>query len=382
MEKNFKAMVTIFIGYFLLSLFSNTLSPFITTIKSTYNVSSYVIAFIPSVVYCAALITNIVGAKLMPRLGIKNGLYLGIVFEIFASLIIVFSKSFYVILTGYFMAGLATGMACLYLSTMLSLLPQKYQKFSFANACFGLGGILILPIDRFILKMGIKFNYTYIIHILLISFYIILVLKMDRRTFYKSNSKCNTSFSILKNPMILLLCIAVFFYVGAEISTTNWTGTFLEKYYGISKIEVPNILLSFWILFTIGRSLGDKFLERVGQLRFLSISPLISIFGIIILLFGKSKLQALTGFAIIGISISIMYPALQGYIVQHVTEKNIPSASAVTMIFNNLGATFLTYVIGFAGGIKITYVFIIQILFYIYIALISVYYRIFKPGKV
>ncbi|RMD02064.1 MFS transporter [Clostridium autoethanogenum] len=382
MEKNFKAMVTIFIGYFLLSLFSNTLSPFITTIKSTYNVPSYVIAFIPSVVYCAALITNIVGAKLMPRLGIKNGLYMGIVFEIFASLIIVFSKSFYVILTGYFMAGLATGMACLYLSTMLSLLPQKYQKFSFANACFGLGGILILPIDRFILKMGIKFNYTYIIHILLISFYIILVSKMDRRTFYKSNSKCNTSFSILKNPMILLLCIAVFFYVGAEISTTNWTGTFLEKYYGISKIEVPNILLSFWILFTIGRSLGDKFLERVGQLRFLSISPLISILGIIILLFGKSKLQALTGFAIIGISISIMYPALQGYIVQHVTEKNIPSASAVTMIFNNLGATFLTYIIGFAGGIKITYVFIIQILFYIYIALISVYYRIFKPGKV
>ncbi len=104
--------------------------------------------------------------------------------------------------------------------------------------------------------------------------------------------------------------------------------------------------------------------------------------GIIILLFGKSKIQALTGFAIIGISISLMYPALQGYIVQHVTEKNIPSASAVTMIFNNLGATFLTYIIGFAGGIKITYVFIIQILFYIYIALISVYYRIFKPGKV
>ncbi len=75
------------------------------------------------------------------------------------------------------------------LSTMLSLLPQKYQKFSFANACFGLGGILILPIDRFILKMGIKFNYTYIIHIILISFYIILVLRMDRRTFYKSNSR-------------------------------------------------------------------------------------------------------------------------------------------------------------------------------------------------
>ena len=382
MEKNFKTMVTIFIGYFLLSLFSNTLSPFITTIKSTYNVSSNIIAFIPSVVYCASLIMNIIGAKLMPWLGIKNGMCLGIVFEILASLIIVFSKSFHVILIGYFIAGLAIGMACLYLSTMLSLLPQKYQKFSFANACFGLGGILILPVDRLILKMGIKFNYTYIIHIILISLYIVLVLKIDGRTFYKSNSECKTSFSILKNPLILLLCIAVFFYVGAEISTTNWTGTFLEKSYGISKVEVPSILLSFWILFTIGRSLGDKFLDKIGQLRFLSISPLIAILGIFILLFGKSKIQALTGFSIIGISISLMYPALQGYIVQHVDKKNIPSASAVTIIFNNLGATFLTYMIGFAGGIKITYVFIIQILFYMYITLVSIYYMISKPKKV
>jgi fucose permease len=197
----------------------------------------------------------------------------------------------------------------------------------------------------------------------------------------KENSQSKFSFSILKEPVILLLSIAVFFYVGAEISTTNWTGSFLEKYYKISKIEVPNILSSFWILFTIGRAVGDKILDRIGRLKFLSISPIMAVLGIVIILSGTSKIQAILGISIIGISISLIYPALQGYIIQRVDRENVSSASAVIMIFNNLGATFLTYIIGFAGGVKITYVFIIQILFFAYIIIVSAYYLLFKPKK-
>lgn len=183
---------------------------------------------------------------------------------------------------------------------------------------------------------------------------------------------------MLKNPMVLLLSVAVFFYVGAEISTTNWTGTFLEKAYGLSKTEVPNILLGFWILFTIGRAFGDKFLEKVGQLRFLAIAPIITICGIFVILSGTNKIQALVGIAIIGITISLIYPALQGYIIQHVDTQYIPATNSIITIFNNLGATFLTYVIGFAGEINVTFVFIIQIVFYLYIIIVSALYLFAK----
>ncbi|MBC2578844.1 sugar MFS transporter [Clostridium sp. DJ247] len=381
MNKNFKNMIIIFVGFFFLSLFSNTLSPFITTIKNTYNVSTDTIAILPSVVYFASFVMTIVGAKLMSVLGLKKGTHLGLLFVIFASVIILFSKSFYILLFGYFISGLAVGLSSLFLSTIFSLLPKKYQKFSLANACFGLGGILILPIDRFVLRNGINFNYTYVIHIVCMLLLIIFVAKIDITSSSENNSHNKVSFSILKNPLVLLLSIAIFFYVGAEISTTNWTGGFLEKYYGISKAEVPNILSGFWILFTIGRVVGDKLLDRMGRLRFLSISPIVAILGIFIILSGTNKIQALLGLAIIGISISLIYPAIQGYIIQHVDRENIPSAATVITVFNNLGATFLTYAIGFAGGIKITYVFIIQILFFLYIALVSVRYLILKPKK-
>lgn len=381
MDKDLKNMIIIFLGFFFSSLFSNTLSPFITTIKTAYNVSADMIAILPSVVYFASFVMSIVGAKFMSVLGLKKGLYLGLSFTIFASFIILFSKSFYILLFGYFISGLAVGMNSLFLSTILSLLPQKYQKFSFANACFGLGGILILPIDRIILRSGINFNYTYIIHIACMLLFIILATKIDIMQSSKNNFQSKVSFNILKNPLVLLLSIAIFFYVGAEISTTNWTGGFLEKYYGISKAEVPNILSSFWILFTTGRAVGDKLLDKIGRLKFLSITPVISILGIFIILSGTSKTQALLGLAIIGISISLIYPALQGYIIQQVDRENIPSASAIIIIFNNLGATFLTYIIGFAGGIKITYVFIIQILFFLYIVTVSAGYLFFQSEK-
>jgi fucose permease len=382
MNKNLKNMIIIFVGFFFLSLFSNTLSPFITTIKNTYDVPSHTIAILPSVVYFASFGMSIIGAKLMSVLGLKKGLLLGLLLVIFSSIIILFSKTFYGLLFGYFISGLAVGMSTLFLSTMLSVLPEKYQKFSFANACFGLGGILILPVDRIILKSGINFNYTYITHIVCMILFIFLITKMDiMPSSNKENSQSKFSFSILKEPVILLLSIAVFFYVGAEISTTNWTGSFLEKYYKISKIEVPNILSSFWILFTIGRAVGDKILDRIGRLKFLSISPIMAVLGIVIILSGTSKIQAILGISIIGISISLIYPALQGYIIQRVDRENVSSASAVIMIFNNLGATFLTYIIGFAGGVKITYVFIIQILFFAYIIIVSAYYLLFKPKK-
>ncbi|MDF2502729.1 MAG: fucose permease [Clostridium sp.] len=305
MNKNFKNMIIIFAGFFFLSLFSNTLSPFITTIKNTYGVSNETIAILPPVVYCASFIMSIASARLQSLISLKRGLHIGFLFIVVASGIILVSKSFYVLLIGYFISGLAVGMGTVFLTTMLSLLPKEYQKFSFAQACFGLGGILILPIDRLILKNNISFNYTYIIHIVCVAVFVIISWKADIHTSCERDSKCNNTFSLLKNPLVLLLSLAVFFYVGAEISTTNWTGTFLENYYGLSKTDVPTILSSFWILFTLGRALGDKFLEKVGQLRFLAIAPAVSVIGILIILSGESKIQAIIGIAILGISMAL-----------------------------------------------------------------------------
>ncbi|AJA48259.1 major facilitator superfamily [Clostridium pasteurianum DSM 525 = ATCC 6013] len=381
MNKNLKNMIIVFIGFFFLSLFSNTLSPFITTIKSTYGVSNDLIAILPPVVYCSSFIMSIVSARLQNMMTLKRGLHVGFLFAAIASIVILVSKSFYVLLVGYFISGLAVGMGTVFLTTTLSLLPKEYQKFSLGQACFGLGGILILPIDRFILKNNIAFNYTYIIHIICVIAFIIISSKVEVNAPCEKEDRCVNTFSILRNPLVLLLSLAIFFYVGAEISTTNWTGTFLESYYGLTKAEVPGILSSFWILFTVGRAMGDKILEKVGTLRFLSISPLVSILGIFIILSGNTKIQSLIGIAVIGLSMSLVYPAIQGYVIQHVDSEYVPAASAIVTIFNNLGATFLTYIIGFAGGIKVSYVFIIQIFFYAYIFIVALHYLISKTGK-
>ncbi|URZ18018.1 MFS transporter [Clostridium felsineum] len=376
MNKNFRNMLIAFIGAFFLSLFSNTLSPFITTIKNTYGVSSTMIAVLPPTVYLASFAMSIIGAKLMAKLDLKKGLYFGFSFIIIASTIIIFAKSFYVLLIGYFFSGFAVGMGSLIATTIISLLPKQYQKFGLYNAFFGLGGILILPISKFFLKNGISFHYVYIIHIVTIIVFFLIATGLKDVSIHNQNSSENShvSLSVLKNPLVLTMCLAIFFYVGAEISTTNWTGTFLEKYYSISKANVPNILLAFWILFTLGRAFGDKIIDKIGALRFLCISPIISILGIFIILSKSNSYFALVGVGIIGITISVIYPAIQGYIIQHVPSKDIPSASAVINIFNNCGATFLTYIIGFAAGIKITSVFIIQIIFYLYIILASAKY--------
>ncbi|AJA47614.1 permease [Clostridium pasteurianum DSM 525 = ATCC 6013] len=382
MNKDFRNMIIIFIGFFFLALFSNTVSPFITTIKNMYNVSEQIIAILPPLILGASFMMSIAGGKIINVLGVKKGLYLGFFFMIASSIILLISKNFYVLLIGYFVSGLSIGMCTLSLTTTLSLLPEKYQKFSLSNAFVGLGGILILPIDRFILSKGILFNYTYIIHIVSAFIFFILITQVKGIVVSKSKDDITKdTFTVLKNPLFLLLAIAMFFYAGSELSTTNWTGTFLENFYGISREEVPNILLSFWILFTVGRALGDKFLDKVGRLRLLAIAPLVDIAGIIVILIGRNRIQAYVGYAVIGISMALIYPALQGYIIQNVDKKYAPIASSIITIFNNMGAMILSYLIGFAAGIRITYVFFVQILFYVYISIISFRYLLFKTKK-
>lgn len=382
MHKSLKNVIIIFVGTLFLSLFSNTLSPFITTIRNTYSLSNGIISMLPSAVYGASFIISLIGAKVIIKLSLKKSIYFGLSLIILSSAIIIFSKSFYMLLSAYFLSGLGTGLSGLGFVTLLSLLPRKYQKYGLYNACYGLGGILILPIDRFILKSGINFNYTYTFHIITISILIFLTTRIEEVSIIHLGPKENSFISVFSNSFILMLCIAIFFYVGIEISTTNWTGDFLEKYYHLNKLEVPNILLAFWILFTIGRAFSDILLEKVGQLKFLSISPILSILGVFVMLHGTTKFHAIVGISIIGITISAIYPAIQGYIMQHVSKEQIPSTSATISMFNSLGATFLTYVIGFAGQIKITYVFIIQIFFYIYISLVAAKYLLFKPKKI
>jgi fucose permease len=262
-------------------------------------------------------------------------------------------------------------MSYLFLSTILSLLPKEYQKFSLYNAFFGFGGILILPMARLIILNHIPFNYTYLIHVTTLSIYLIFVFKLKSTPKVSSKFTWSNFGSILKNPLVLYFSFAIFFYVGAEASTTSWTGSFLERYYGVSTGEVPNILLGFWILFTTGRVIGDFFINRIGQLKLLIISSLGAVCGIAITLTGSLKIQAFTGIALIGIMISIMYPAIQGYMVQNVSIGDVPATSTIIGIFNSLGAMILTYAIGIGGNIKISYVFIIQIFFYAYIAFVS-----------
>lgn len=371
MEKNYNHMIMVFIGLFFVSLFSNTLAPFITTIKSFYNVGNGLIAILPSVVFIASSTMNILGFKLIAGLGLKNGLCASIILCIAASILIFFSKSFYILLLGYFLSGLGIGMSYLFLSTILSLLPKEYQKFSLYNAFFGFGGILILPMARLIILNHVPFNFTYLIHIFTLSIYLIFAIKLKDIPKVSSKFTWSNFGSILKKPFILYFSFAIFFYVGAESSTTNWTGIFLERYYGVNTSEVPNILLGFWILFTTGRVIGDFFINKIGQLKLLVISSFGAICGIVITLTGSLKIQAFIGIALIGIMISIMYPAIQGYMVQNVSTTDIPAVSTMIGVFNSLGAMLLTYFIGIGANIKISYVFIIQIFFYVYIAFIS-----------
>lgn len=371
MNKDFKNMLFVFFTMFLLAVFSTTLSPFMTTIKKFYNLSDTQVAIIPAAVFFAALIMNLFGARLAALIGLKKGIYIGCVIAILASVIIVFSRNYYVFLTGAFIQGISYGILCVFSTNILALLPGKYQKYSLFNAFYGFGGMIILPIAKFFIKNNINFSYAYIIHIC--TFSILLLLAINIGELPKVNNEFEWSHigEVLKDRQVLMFAIAIFAYVGAEISTTTWSGIFLESHYLISKIQVPNILLIFWLMFSSGRIIGDKFINKYGQLKILEFSTIGSIAGILILLAGQNETSAYFGLAVVGSMFALQYPCIQGFVIACVSRDRIPSVNTIIATSNSLGAFLLTYLIGLSAGINVNCVFIIQILIFAYIFILA-----------
>lgn len=372
MNKDFKNMLFVFFTMFLLAMFSTTLSPFMTTIKKFYNLTDNQVAIIPAVIFLAALIMNILGARLAALLGLRKGLCIGSAIGILASVIVVLSRNYYMLLVGAFIQGISYGLVCVFSTNVLTLLPVKYQKYSLFNAFYGFGGMIILPIAKFFIKNNINFYYVYIIHICTFSILLLLSARIGQLPKVNTEFEWSHIIEVLKDRRVMMFAIAIFVYVGAEISTTTWSGTFLESHYSISKVQVPNILLVFWLLFSSGRLIGDKFINKFGRLKMLIISTIGSIIGILILLMGQATFNAYLGIAVIGTMISLQYPCIQGFVAASVSRDRLPSVNTVITTSNSLGAFILTYLIGLSATLNVNYVFIIQIAIFTYICILAV----------
>ncbi|NOX87490.1 MAG: sugar MFS transporter [Calditrichaeota bacterium] len=161
--------------------------------------------------------------------------------------------------------------------------------------------------------------YSVFIIITLIS---VSTLKVEEKKF--DNSKPATfksCFALLKNNYVLMMVLAIFIYVGAEVSMSSGIPLYLKDQF---QIDIQKLgLLGTGLFFTalmVGRFLGGVILTWVKAKTFFivtSVAAIISILG----LFMGSQTLAIFSVILIGLSFANIFPLVFSITIDHMPEK-------------------------------------------------------------
>jgi fucose permease len=153
--------------------------------------------------------------------------------------------------------------------------------------------------------------------------------------------------ALLRNGYVALMVLAIFLYVGAEVSVSAGIPLYLKDRFGID-ITRTGLLGTglFFLALTIGRFSGGVILNWMKPRRFFLITCLVSIAGLLAI-FLPSPTACAAGFFITGLGFANIFPLVFSITVDEMPEHaNALSGLMVTAI---VGAAFVPPLMGFVS---------------------------------
>jgi fucose permease len=174
---------------------------------------------------------------------------------------------------------------------------------------------------------------------------------------------------LLGNRYVLMMVMAIFLYVGAEISMSSGIPILLKEVYGIEGFTLWVTWALFFLPILVGRFVGSAILRKIRPGIFLVYTVLLSIAGII-LLFTSIQAVALLGIFFIGLGFANIFP-----LVFSITVDRMPSRGnelSGLMISAIVGGAIIPPIMGaVADATSVLLGFIVPSLCVLYIGVVS-----------
>lgn len=287
MSRSFYTLVSVFFFWGFVAASNDILIP---VFKNELNLEQWQSQLISFAFYIAYTVGSVIyylislskKGDLLNRMGYKNGLVLGLLISASGTLLFIpaaQTASFPIMISGLFIVGLGFSLQQTVANPLAINLgdPKKgSQRLSFAgginNIGTTIGPILVsLAIFGSVATDNVKANISNIqIPYLILGLAFILVAiifkfssipnKIDGLNETEQNTNLNDSKPVyadrknaLKYPQLILGMIAIFVYVGVEVSTGGNLGAYLEQKMGIETKQVAPFVSLFWASLMIGR---------------------------------------------------------------------------------------------------------------------------------
>jgi MFS transporter, FHS family, L-fucose permease len=386
------ASVPVFLAFLCMG-FGDVVGPMVGLAKKSFGLSNFMAQFLPLMGFVMFGLLSIPLGLLQDRKGKKYLLVAGLILAFIGLIMPVISGmygpvvSFDTASNGKFMIILfailllGAGATILQVSgnpLMRDVSPEgKYSSnLSLGQSIKAIGssmGFLLPPLLAEPLGLDWTILFPVYAGLILVTFIWIISTKIhEKKDPAAKPATFEACMKLLGNGYILMMVLSIFLYVGAEVSMSSGVPILLREKYGLENFG----LLVAWSLFFLpilaGRFSGALILRILPPKKFLIITVLLAILGILMMFLGSKEL-AFTGIILVGLGFANIFPLIFSITVDKFPERtNEVSGLMITAI---LGGALIPPVMGFiADKVSLLAGFtvpLICILLIVYTALIN-----------
>jgi fucose permease len=311
-----------------------------------------------SVLMFSCIFVVLAFGPLVDMFGYKPIAIMGFVIGFISIFLLISSRSYAMAVVSCILLGV--GAMCLNLGNTLIpmvLFPGNTTAASnFGNVFFGLGAFLTPFIVAMLLKrLGYKVTGTIIAFILLIPVIVAAMATYPaiEKTGITFAEAFATAFGLLANPVVIVSALALFCYIGLEVSMGGWITTYLTSL-GFEDRPAGIVLSIFWIAFMVARLITSTLITPAIGITIISVLAIVATITIGLMVWAKSKQAAAFFVVLTGLAFGPIFPTIIGVTFSKIEPSLYGSTFGIIFAIGLLGGTTIPAAIGiYSKGLTI-----------------------------
>ena len=394
MKRNYFIVVLIFIVFFVISFLTNIIGPIIPDIIKSFDLSYFMVAFLPFSFFIA-YIMSIPAGMLLEKYNEKVIMVAAFLVAAVGAFFFAIVPVYFVSIMSLFLIGFGMAMLQVAINPLLRTAGgEEHFAFNsvFAQLFFGAASflspqlysylvnnlqkgnsdknVLLLSLANLVPKELPWVSLYWIFAVVSILMVIVIALikmpkvelKEDERTGAWSTIK-----ELFTNKIVILFFIGIFAYVGTEQGIANWISEFLSKYHGFDpQTTGANTVSYYWGLLTVGCILGLALLKLFDSKLVLRVFTIAAMICLAVALFSGNS-TPLYFFPAAGFFLSVMWSIVFSLGLNSL-DKHHGSFSGI-LCTGVIGGAIVPLIIGFISdfiGLRFGMLFLFLTLGYIF----------------
>ena len=389
--KNTTKTLPIFLAFLAMG-FGDVVGPMVSLAKDTFDLSNFMAQLLPASGFIMFGILSIPMGIYQDRKGKKHVLMLGLIIALIGLSIPIFNGmygpqvnfstnsmgKFYILLGSILLLG--AGATILQVSgnpIMRDVSPegQFSSNLSLAQSIKAIGsslGFLLPPFVAY--AFGLDWTILFPVYAALILITVLWTKAtpiQEKKEDAAEIASVNTSFKLLfGNGYVALMVLAIFLYVGAEVSMSSQVPILMKETFGLDKLGLIISWSVFFLPILIGRFAGAAILRKLAPTNFLLITVGISILGVMLLLMG-SMTVAFVGIVLVGLGFANIFPLVFSITIDKLPERS--NELSGLMVFAIVGGAFIPMLTGaLADYTSLILGFIVPLICIAYIGVVAI----------